>query len=107
MERMEKLDHRDSKVCLVQWDHLETRGPWENKVKQETLGQLVNKDPEETLVKMVDQVTMGPQDPLALQEKGVLQAVLVLGDSRVCLDLQAKMVCQERTEKLVFKVHQA
>lgn len=103
--RTENLDHRVFKACLDQWEHRETRGPWENKVQPENPEPLVSRDPEGTLGKMEDPAIMGQQDPLVRQEKGAPQAVLVPEVFRACLDRLVRMVCQERMEKSVSRVH--
>lgn len=103
MERMENLDPRDYRDCLVPWEPLVTKVQWVNKDSKVTLVFPVRKDPEETLERMEYQATMDHQGLPDLQETEELQAALDPGDFKGCQDLLEKTVCRARMGMLVCK----
>lgn len=103
MERMENLDLRDFKACLVQWELLETKDLWVNKVNKVILEFLDLRDLEEIQERMVFQETMAHLVRQVLQVTEGHQEVLGQGASRVCLVHQGRMEWLEKMEKLDCK----
>ncbi len=99
MERTESLALKAFRVCLGQWEPLETKDPWVSRVGKEILVFLASKALEVIQARMAHQVAQDHLDQWDQQEKEELQAVLVPVVFRECQDHQAKMVLLAKMEQ--------
>lgn len=100
MEKLENLEFRESLVDLVQWAHLETRGPWETKVLRAHLEYRDHQVPAEILARMEQQVSQDLLDKLDRLEREALWVLQDLEDSKECQDHRARMENQAEMEQL-------
>lgn len=106
MERMEKWGHKDCKDYQVQWANQEIRASQEKLDKKEILELRVTLDQEEILERMALTAHLANRGPWVHQEAEVHRVHQVPEDSKVSLEHLAKLVKQERTEKLDYLVNQ-
>jgi len=99
MERTESLALKAFRVCLGQWEPLETKDPWVSRVGKVILVFLASKALEVIQARMAHQVAQDHLDQWDQQEKEELQAVLVPVVFRECQDHQAKMVLLAKMEQ--------
>lgn len=100
MEKLENLEFRESLVDLVQWVHLETRGPWETKEPRAHLEFQDHQAPAEILARMEQQVSQDLLDKLDRLERGALWVLQEPEDSKECQDHQERMENQAEMEQL-------
>ena len=100
MGKLENLEFRESPEDLVQWAHLETRGPWETRELRARLESPDRQAPAEILARMEQQVSQDLLDKLDRLEREALWALQDPEDSKECQDHRARMENLAEMEQL-------